>query len=354
MSKAALLLASCAIELSGQTPPEWVELLPGGAVKARDGRSWRNDDPAAVIAATRSHAGATDPVVDYEHQTDLAPANGQPAPAAGWMRDLEVRDGAIWGRVEWTAKATEMIAAREYRYLSPVFFHDKAGRIKRLARAALTNKPALELPALAREEHTMHDTLSKALKKVLATLGLTEEANETAVEAALARYEEQSSAGRAAVYGLKAVATALNLDDSSTSEEIVAAAKAAHTPDPGAFVPRSEFDKVARTLAQVQDERAAEKATAAVDEAIGAGKVTPAQRDWALAYARAGAEGFERYCEAAPVILAPGSLGEPRPTGDPDAALTEDELAVCKAMGLDAEKFKESRKADLARLEGAA
>lgn len=65
-------------------------------------------------------------VIDYEHQTDHTSENGQPAPAAGWIRELDVRGGALWGRVEWTAKAAASIAAREYRYISPTFRHTPA------------------------------------------------------------------------------------------------------------------------------------------------------------------------------------------------------------------------------------
>ena len=77
-------------------------LMPGGELNARDGRRWRLDDAQAVVAETRRVAGAADLVFDYNHQTDHSKKNGQSAPAAGWIKALEVRAGAIWGRVDWT------------------------------------------------------------------------------------------------------------------------------------------------------------------------------------------------------------------------------------------------------------
>ena len=99
-------------------------------------------DAGAVVNATRAAAGNTDLVIDFEHQTQHAKENGRPAPAAGWIRGLQAR-------VEWTARAAAMLKAREYRYLSPVFFHTRNGIVTRMEGAALTNYPALAMPALA-------------------------------------------------------------------------------------------------------------------------------------------------------------------------------------------------------------
>lgn len=79
----------------------------------------------------------------------MAVKNGQPAPAAGWIKQLESRGDGLWGLIEWTAKASAHLAAKEYRYLSPVFNFTPSGEVTRVLRAALTNNPALELTALA-------------------------------------------------------------------------------------------------------------------------------------------------------------------------------------------------------------
>src|SRR5579863_2729277 len=131
--------------------PEWIELLPAGVFYGRDGRGpFRLDDPAAVIASTTALQMNAGIPIDYDHATDFGAPEGRPAPAAGWIRELQVRAGAVWGRVEWTARAASSILAREYRYVSPVFqFDPKDGVVTRLLRAGLTNNPNLHLTAIA-------------------------------------------------------------------------------------------------------------------------------------------------------------------------------------------------------------
>lgn len=132
-----------------------IQLFPAGTFAARDGRpgnlrgvnatSWRltAQDAEAVIAHWQRTA--TPLVVDYEHQTQLAAQNGQPAPAAGWITSLEWEEGrGLFAGVDWTDKARAHIRAGEYRYISPVFAFDRqSDAVLRLICAALTNHPAL-------------------------------------------------------------------------------------------------------------------------------------------------------------------------------------------------------------------
>ena len=346
--------------------PEWVMLMPGGELDARDGRRWRLDDAEAVVAATRRVAGATDLVFDYNHQTDRSLKNGQPAPASGWIKALEVRAGAIWGRVDWTDRARAAIAAKEFRYVSPVFTH-RAGKVLCLLRAAILNDPALDLPALAASLNG--GFMNEQLKRVLAKLGFKGDSEPTAAEgdAALARIDPTPPidvAELAGALGLAAtakaaeviaaakargaeLAQALGLAGTATAAEVLAAAKAKHgdDPDPTAFVPRSEFDTVAGQLSALQAERAEDKATAAVDEAVAAGKVSPATRAWATAHAEKDLDSFKAFTEAAPVIVAPAgpSTASPAVSADPDAALTAEEKAVCGQLGITEDAFRKSR-----------
>ena len=357
-------------------------LMPAGELRARDGRRWKLTDAAGVVAATRQRAGGADLVFDYEHQTDYSASNGQPAPAAGWIRDIETRAGDIWGRVEWTERARAMLRAREYRYVSPTFAHTRAGVVTAIHRAALTNSPALDLPALA-TTHVENDdptaaggTMHDQLKRILTKLGLAADSEPTAAEAdaALARIDPAPPidlAALATALGLAAtakatdvlaaakargaeLATALGLPVTATAAEVLAKAKAgASNADPNAFVPRPEFDRVATRLNDLETTRADEQATAAVDDAVKAGKLAPAQRDWGLASAKHDLKAFQAYVAGAPVIVTPAAPANVS-AGDPAAALTSDELAVCRALGLPEEKFRESRAADIRALEGVA
>jgi len=127
-----------------------IRILPAGVFRANDGRpvglaGWRID--AAIAASIASDLATRDElVIDYDHQSLLKKENGQPAPAAGWFSQVVWREGEglFAVNIKWTDKARQMIAAREYRYVSPVFvFDDQTGDIQRLVGLALTNTPAL-------------------------------------------------------------------------------------------------------------------------------------------------------------------------------------------------------------------
>lgn len=359
--------AAAVIIPDGDTPPVEIELVPAGEVLTRkhDSRPpWENDDPEAVIAATRAE-NSEDFQVNYDHK---------PGPAAGWIKRLFARDGAIWAEVDWTVNAAAAIAAKEYRFISPEFLFDKATRkIKMITGAALTNDPALYMQAIASaNSHTPEEETMKLdeLKKIL---GIKAEATAEQVQAYV-------KAAAAAVKGLADIGKALGLEGEVTGETVTAAlsaqntaldgireaagvekgaslsdvaaavktAKAAASANPGdnhgEFVPRAEFDRVKEDLGKLQSGTAKASATAMVDKAIENGKLTPASRDWGLGYAAADPEGFTKFVETAPTILKSGRVvpeGDPKGGGD---TLTDDEKAVCRAMGITEEKFLESRK----------
>lgn len=149
MAEAATATFGSELANGDKAAPEWIELFPAGPqLTAVDGRKW-TANPSAVLAAFAARNGRPLPV-DYEHAQAIKAGTGDEAPAAGWIVAVEERAGAIWGKVEWTPRAARLIADREYRYISPEFQRDKAGRILRLDGAALVNRPALEeLVALA-------------------------------------------------------------------------------------------------------------------------------------------------------------------------------------------------------------
>lgn len=164
--------------------PEWVQLLPTGPqVIARDGRKW-SFNPAQIIAAFKANNGPL--VVDYEHAQDLVAPSGSPAPAAGWIVELEDRLGAIWGKVEWTDRAATQIVEKAYRFLSPSMRHTKDGIITRLAGAGLVNRPALEMTALSRQSDVPANPLYAT-----SLLDFSEELAATALAAAAQQYQAE-------------------------------------------------------------------------------------------------------------------------------------------------------------------
>jgi phage I-like protein len=116
---------------------------------------------ADVVANFRKR-GTGEVAIDYDHAIEFAAGAGDPVPAAGWIKSIDDapdNSGVLWGSVEWTERAAEMIRKREYKYLSPVIDprvrDNKTGDPQgwTLTSAALTNTPVLqELPAIAMSE----------------------------------------------------------------------------------------------------------------------------------------------------------------------------------------------------------
>lgn len=91
-------------------------------------------------------AAAVDIVVDYEHMTLW----GDKAPAAGWIKSMEVLEGELWANIEWLEGARDEIKKGEYKYISPVLREKTIDQVTgddigwTLHSAALTNTPFLE------------------------------------------------------------------------------------------------------------------------------------------------------------------------------------------------------------------
>nr|WP_277991045.1 phage protease [Sphingomonas panni] len=115
--------------------------MPAGEIATADGRGpYRVKDVQTVLAAS-ARAGKL--VIDENHSTDLASPKGLPAPARGWIVQLQSRATGIWGRVEWTDTGKRMMADRQYAGISPVIKHDSSGTISAILRASLVNAPNL-------------------------------------------------------------------------------------------------------------------------------------------------------------------------------------------------------------------
>ena len=132
--------------LTGDAVPTRVLLAPWGNVESTNG-SFVVDDEAVQLAAEAFDEHGTDLPIDYEHQTlggTYSSPSGQ-APAAGWIKGIVAQPGVgLLAEIEWTEQAREMLAAKEYRYLSPVAIIRKTDRkLVAIHSAALTNKPAI-------------------------------------------------------------------------------------------------------------------------------------------------------------------------------------------------------------------
>ena len=273
------------------TLPEWIQLLPAGPdITGADGRAWRLEDPAALVVAFQQRH--TPLVIDWEHASETRAPQGLDAPAAGWIHQLEVRHGQLWGQVEWTGRAVQQIQDREYRYLSPAFTYRKGDRrIVALTSVALTNQPNLSLTALNREESPM-SLLPAALCRALQ---IPEDADEAAA--------------------LQQVKT-LNI-------WLENAEKRAQQPPLDQFVPRRDFDQALnrasaaeQKLAELEKTQTVARIDALFARALNARQISPATQDYyrAMCQTDGGLAAFEAFLGKAPALIGdPSGLAEKTP-----------------------------------------
>ncbi|KFB91583.1 hypothetical protein GTGU_04773, partial [Trabulsiella guamensis ATCC 49490] len=93
-------------------------------------------------------------------------------------------------------------------------------------------------------------------------------------------------------------------------------------------------------------EIAAKEAEALIDGAIAAGKVAPANREMYLALCRSedGRTQFAEFVKGAPVIVSKEPEKKKDPGQGDTTTLSDEDLAMCHAMGISKEEFISVRK----------
>jgi phage I-like protein len=332
--------------------PYWLRLLPLGHVNLVDGRPPFEVDPESLTDMVKAFAArGTDLVIDYEHQT----LSGGQAPAAGWIKDLEVREDGLWAQVEWTGQAEEYLKRREYRYFSPVLRLDPASRRpQELMNVALTNIPAIQglSPLVAKwggEALTAMTDQSGSRPESLETTTTAEASDREACTATNTWAEDlkgrlglgpgapESALWEKSVELFRELAHNLGLPTEATSSQLKGGVEALK-------VGNAEVAALQEELTALKDRLAEETSMRAVEEALVAGKISPAQKDWALSYCRQDPDSFRTYVEQAPRVVPVGerlNLGEERYRED--QGLTPEELAVCRAMNLTPEAYSQAK-----------
>jgi phage I-like protein len=321
MPRSALIaLAACSFALpSGSDNVVAIQLTPTGDFLPWDGRDipsghWHIDRAVASRVITRFNARKNDRVLDYEHQTLLAATNGQPAPAAGWIKGLEWREGeGLFGTVELTARARQAINDGEYKYVSPVFSFDKqSGDVLDIQMAAITNNPAIDGmgPLALRAAATFginldeETPMNKLLVALCAALTLSATTTEDEAIAALT--------ARLAVDPLADVRKALGAGDSENVAGIVAACTALKSkadassvePDPAKFVSITAFDEVKNSLAVLTAKQRADQVNALVETGLADGRLVNAQKQWAEDLGKSNLAALTAYLDTAQPIAA--------------------------------------------------
>ena len=345
-----------------------IQATPAGRFTPRDGRkmdvdAWHIDaaQAAAVIAAFR--ANQTPLVIDYEHQTLQAEDNGQPAPAAGWIRDMEWREGSgLWLKVELTQRARGYVANGEYKYFSPVFAFDrKSGAVLRLLMGALTNNPAIDgmaqvaQRAAARFDLTSSEDspmlnknlLAIALCMAISTDGIKDDdALQKAITDSIKASEDQVAALRQQL-GLKDTAAAEEIGTAVAALKSKADAAGTGDPDPAKFVPVSVVEDLKTQVAALSAGQQGRDIDDLVKPALEDGRLLPAQEGWARELGKKDIASLRAYLkDAQPIAALRGTQTEgQQPVVDNEHKLTAAELAVCSATGTDPKDFAAAKAA---------
>lgn len=337
------VVAACVFELN--VNDNAVQLLPHGIFRARDGRPfdaphWVINPAIAISVLSRAAHRENDIVIDYEHQTLYTEYNGQPAPAAGWFKNLEYRDGVglFALDVDWTDRARGYIAAREYRYISAVFLYlPNTGEVLDILHAALTNFPAVDGMAEVTAQAAARFAVSlpnqqetqTVDKDTLELLGLDENPTPEQIKAAVA-----------------ALKTSAN--QTADLQTQVAALKSGETnPNPEKFVPVAAVADLQAKVADLSAKLDGNEVDGLVAAALKEGKLIPAMEQWARDLGKTNVAALKSYLEKAQPIAALKSKQTDTTDvteGDKDQ-LDDVALAVCKQLGVTPEQYKKAAQA---------
>lgn len=319
--------------LVGGTAPEWIHILPAGRIATRNGLGpYRVEDADAVIAASLGDERGI--AVDENHSTDLAAARGEAAPARGWVEELQARPDGIWARVVWNAAGRALVADRAYRHVSPVFLHDREGRVQKILRVSLVNIPNLRgLTALNME------TDMDLLARLIEMLGLDASAPEAQVIEAVDKLRKPAADAAALNASLAEIGAALGVEGAEAAKVLAAARAAGRAPDAVTAL-QAELTAVASELAGLRDAQARRQAEAFVDGAIREGRagVKPLREHY-IAMHMADPARVEKELGAMPKLTGGAAAVADIPRKVGGVALSAEQLTVVRMLGLKPEDY---------------
>jgi phage I-like protein len=332
------VLRSAELAGAGDVVPREVLVAPWGVVESVNGTFVVDDEGSRLVIAAFEAQGTELPI-DYEHQTlggGYASPTGQ-APAAGWIKRLWVRtpdqigaaiafhppcprllrggegDAAsgeaalqgtpakapgLYADVEWTEPAKTQLAARQYRYLSPVAIVRKSDRrLVALHSAALTNKPAIVgmRPIVNKEDLTQRRGDADGLATMDCGSGIAEGVRGCVGRSAIRN--PQSAMDETGVSRLE--------DDRMTEVlDRLRGQLGLEAQSDGAAVLVAASERLSALMEETQRREAEARVVAAME----AGKLTEGQREWAVALAMKDAAAFEAWEASAPVVVQVGRI----------------------------------------------
>ena len=347
-----------------------LQVLPAGDFKPRDGRpmpksgSWHIDAALAAKVIAAFNARKTPIVLDYEHQTLQAEENGKPAPAAGFFKSLEWREGqGLYATVDLTANAASFVRGGEYKYFSPVFSYDRdTGDVLEILMGALTNYPALDgmapIAMRAAARFAFHDTnedsivKNKLLLAVCTALAITfagrdESEVETEAITALGTLKDKPDP-------IAQMRKDLGLADDATATAVTTAIAAlktkadANKPDPAKFVGIEVVDELRKEVATLSAKRNQDDVDQLIESGLQDGRLLKSMEPWARELGKKDVAQLKAYIDAAtPIAALNGSqTGGKKPAVEGNEhELNADEVAICKLTGVGEKEFAAAKKA---------
>ncbi len=198
--------ARVTLTIDATDPPKEFRIFRKGMNKTSKGDFLFDDEAAkSVMAEYRQHG--VDIMIDLEHLSlDSEGTNYDPS-AYGWCK-LELRGGELWAvNVSWTTAGAQRLRKKESRYISPAFHYlTDNGRITEIYNIAICAVPATyETPALVaaskrvgKQIGTLTIEVGKMdIKKILALLGLDEDATLEDVLEAIKALQDGDGSGEA-------------------------------------------------------------------------------------------------------------------------------------------------------------
>lgn len=349
----------------GDAPPTEFRLFTAGKVQTEKG-VFLFDQEAAKLVEEGIKRRKTELMFDYNHASlDPKPLDPERAArAAGW-HDVEVRNGELWAvNIRWTAAAAAGIRAKEWRYYSPAFLDDpKTGRIVDYINCALTNLPATHdlTPLVAASQETvMEDDKTKSETEAKLAEALEDS---KAKDEIIAKLKEENKAMKTKLAEAEKASKGEELENDEKKEEakrtsrlVEAARKITGRQDlaevEGALLAlaqsHDQVQKLSTRVAELEAQRANDEIAALVDDAVRAGKVTPAKREEFIKLGRESRKALETTLS----MLVPVVDTQPRTPPSVDAStivLSREDEEIIRKNGLDREKFIAARKRQLER-----
>lgn len=326
-----IVIAACRFELSSTAPDE-IQLTPAGRFSAKDGRphnvdGWLMNAANAQIVINYAKSLTDDFVIDYEHQTLHAEKNGQPAPAGGWFKDLEWREGeGLFAKVQWTDAAKAAIESGEYRYISPVIASNKkTGDVTAVLMAALVNYAAVDgmrdLTSLAANFFDTPNLITEDLpvdKETLLLLGLAVDASPEEINKAILALIDKAKLAEEGMVALKAQSMPLD-----TVNQTVNALK--------------------EQVTGLQTQLNTTEASGLINDALSDGRLLPAQKKWAEDTSKENLDSLKSFLATSqPIDALKGTQTEGKTPPDlkEKTALSDTDIAACKALGISQDDYK--------------